>query len=198
LYVSGDSKVSSRAQGKKMRVGINLAFHGIVDAQQVLHDLPKITMLLKTLKFGFDAELHYISHAPDDRILRHLFAARGIFMRWHDLPLEALPGIYKSLDFHICQMMHSAIFAMGAGVPTISIAYDEKAFALFKLLNMDSYCVPISSWEPDDLLLRFGTMMAHKSDIRQHLEVRVAELDGISREFLVSACDQLRRLPSHS
>jgi len=57
-------------------------------------------------------------------------------------PLDILRHV-SSLDLMIATRFHSALFALLAGVPAITIAYQHKGQGIMSMLGLDPFCVPM-------------------------------------------------------
>jgi len=181
---NGRPRGTARQPKGRLRIGINLACHGIITARHLERDLDNIAIVAKALRKKYNAELHYVAHAGSERLAWWLLASRGVITQWHDTPPERLVELYGTLDFHVSQMMHSAILALRAGVPTIAMAYDEKTAALFDLLGIPELCVPITDWDPADILSRFDEMTENCDELRARFSARIASLRGEAARFL--------------
>jgi polysaccharide pyruvyl transferase WcaK-like protein len=92
-----------------------------------------------------DADLLYMVHTD-----REIDAARRLRREFPTLricryPAAKLLYVYGQLDLVVSMMLHSAIFAFAAGVPAVSIAYDEKNRAFMDDTGHPERCFDVAS-----------------------------------------------------
>lgn len=115
----------------------------------------------------------------DDRII-----ARRIVARAHaeQLPIVFVervlsPGqlrdAYARLDVLVATRMHSAIFALGGGVPTLVVGYLYKSIGIMELLGLGRFALAIDSLDTPTLLARFDELWAERSAVRLRLADRI-------------------------
>jgi colanic acid/amylovoran biosynthesis protein len=92
-----------------------------------------------------------------------------------DRPLSpaVLKGAYRSLDLLVATRMHSAIFALSSGVPTLAIGYLHKSLGIMEMLDVARHVVDIDTISTEQILQAFDTLWAERSDIRRHLNTRI-------------------------
>lgn len=164
-------------------IGLNLALHGPISANNISRDIDKMADLLKRLQLKFPVSFHYIAHAPSERLAWWMLKSRGLNMPWYDLKPAALPKLYATLDAHICQMMHSAICAMNRDVPVTAFAYDRKTNGLFDLMRLPQYCVSMGNWSTDSVFPILERMIQERGKIRAHIQEARERLLNEGAEF---------------
>ena len=170
----------------RCKIGINIACHSQWAASYVRRDIDKYAFAFKTLQKKYDAELHFMSHSAVDRVVWWLLKGRGVKARFRRAPSSELPAIYSEFEVVVAQMMHSTIFAMGAGVPTVAIGYDVKMFGLFAIMGMSDYIISVADWNEMELIEVVGKAIREGDEIRQALKRRKAELARANEEFLAA------------
>jgi hypothetical protein len=188
LFYRGDA-LPSPAVRQRRKIGINIACHGSWSAANVKRDIGKIAETLKMIETRYDAELHFISHSPADRIVWWLLRARGVHMRFRRTEVSRMPGIYREMDALFGQMMHSTIFAMGAGVPVVAIGYDVKLYGFFEMMGMSEFLVDLSDWKPSEVVGLLDRAMNEGEVIRQALARRQQALMAGNLAFLAEVAD---------
>ena len=98
--------------------------------------LPHIVELLKHIQRSYGATFTYLVHHDFEEIVISFLRRRGIQMDVVHLDTLQLLDAYQSLDFVICQMLHSCIFASNQEVPFFNVAYDQKSIAFCELLGI--------------------------------------------------------------
>lgn len=64
---------------------------------------------------------------------------------------EELVYLYSKMNVFIGSRMHSAIFAIAGGVPTIGLAYQPKTKGTFELINMGNQALSITDFTKNEL-----------------------------------------------
>lgn len=98
-------------------------------------------------------------HGDSDSVaserLHHLLHLARVEAVLHplDCSLSDRCQIYGGMDLFIGSRMHSCIFAMLRGVPTVGLAYQPKTIGTFGWLGLDRFALPAGSFSPDQLYL---------------------------------------------
>jgi len=73
-----------------------------------------------------------------------------------DLPEpEQLQSLYGLMNYFVATRMHSAILAMNAGVPVITIGYLHKSRGIMREANLAEWCFDIGTVTPGELVRGF-------------------------------------------
>ncbi len=118
--------------------------------------------------------------AQDDRrIARRIVAtaaAQGIagpILVDKRLSPELLKGAYGRLDVMIATRMHSAIFALSAGIPTLVIGYLHKSVGIMEMLQLERHVIEIGLIDAETLCAGFDRLWNERDDIRGQLAATV-------------------------
>ena len=65
---------------------------------------------------------------------------------------ERIKAAYGQLDLLLATRLHSAIFALAEGVPSVCIAYQPKATGVFAMLGCSPYCLPLQDISSQSLI----------------------------------------------
>jgi colanic acid/amylovoran biosynthesis protein len=163
--------------------GQNPRFHGQQQYEAA------IVALIRHIRERYDARVMLFAQcsgptaAQDDRIIsRRIIASAGpdpeiIFV---DRPLspELLKGAYRSLDLLVATRMHSAIFALSSGVPTLAIGYLHKSVGIMEMLGLTRHVVDIDSLSTEQLLSSFDSLWCERDEVRRHARSRVSAMQG--------------------
>jgi colanic acid/amylovoran biosynthesis protein len=76
---------------------------------------------------------------------------------------------YKRMDCVIGSRMHTGVFALGNGVPTVLIAYQPKALGLMEMFDLDRYCCNIRTVTEDELFELVYEVLDSKEEISAHI-----------------------------
>jgi len=187
LFFEGSA---GRGLGKSDRsvlhVGLNFAIHGKESAARLARQHADICNFLKAFGERHKVVYHYVQHTTTERVASLLLRAQGINAEYHDPKTEDLPALYRSLDLHICQMLHSAILSIGAGTPTMHFAYDAKGMEFFKLMRLPEFCLaewPINFSAAEKAV---GMLVEQNASVRKKIVERLAEIRADRDRFLAS------------
>lgn len=106
-----------------------------------------------------------------------------------DLSPQALLALYGGFELMIGTRMHANILAMGAGTPTVAIAYGHKTTGIMELLGLADHVLPIEE-VAERLDGMVGALWAERAAVRASLPGRVAE----ARRQAAGAAVEVRRL----
>lgn len=116
--------------------------------------------------------------AQDDRrIARRIAAAAGqpdaLVLIDAALPPEVLKAAYRQMDALVATRMHSAIFALSSGVPTLAIGYLHKSIGIMEMLGLDRYVLDIDTIDAARACAGFDRLWAERAGIRDRLTTRM-------------------------
>jgi colanic acid/amylovoran biosynthesis protein len=111
-----------------------------------------------------------------------------------DLPPGALKAIAGRLDLFIGTRMHSNIFALAMGTPTLAISYQPKTDGIMRMLGMGRWVLPIANLHPDGLRTRLEELWAERAQVRCHLLERIPEICKQARHDIALALKEIMPL----
>jgi colanic acid/amylovoran biosynthesis protein len=143
-----------------------------------------VVALIRHLQINYNAYVVLFSQccgptpAEDDRrIARRIAQAVGqsnnLFLVETIVPPEVLKAAYRQMDIVVATRMHSAIFALSVGVPTLVISYLYKAIGMMEMLGLESHVLDINTITADYLCTGFDQLWAKRAAIRYHLSQRL-------------------------
>jgi len=97
-----------------------------------------------------------------------------------ELDAEQIKWLCGRMELFVGTRMHSNIFALSLGVPTLAIAYQPKTRGIMASLGLEDFVVPIENLSLETLRDRFETLSRQKAKIREHLERVICEVEGSS------------------
>lgn len=98
-------------------------------------------------------------------------------------PLE-LKAMYGQMDLFVGTRMHSCIFALSEGVPTIAIAYlRNKAFGIMEMINLPELVIDIKDVAEGQHMHLLDAVWTRRSEVKNHLRDRMHML----REWIMAA-----------
>jgi polysaccharide pyruvyl transferase WcaK-like protein len=124
-----------------LTVGLNLAFHGADASAALPARLRLVAAAARRLAARRPCRFVYFVHEQPERLLPRLLRLEGVQARVVDAAPAAMLAEYRTLDLQVCQMLHSSIFAMAAGVPAVALAYDVKNAGFFELMGLSGFCL---------------------------------------------------------
>jgi colanic acid/amylovoran biosynthesis protein len=87
-----------------------------------------------------------------------------------------LKAVYGGLDAFIGTRMHSNIFALSSGVPTVAIGYQFKTLGIAQSVGIEAWVLDIESLEASTLVQRLAALWAEQDRIRAHLRQTIPSL----------------------
>ena len=192
-YRAENHPLSPRREGRPV-IGINLAAHGWRALSILKPLLPTIIGFLKDIQRTHRCELLYLQHHDLERPVIDFLRAEGLRFELVYGPPDDLLNGYARTDFVICQMLHASIFAVTAGKPFLSIAYDDKSVAFGKLLGMTECCLLPRDVEPALLEKAFASLFEDRAALGARLDRRKRDLRLAQTRFaeqLVAEADRL-------
>jgi polysaccharide pyruvyl transferase WcaK-like protein len=180
----GGSQSRRKFTDGKLHVGLNFALHGKERAGFIAQQHKIFCDVLAEFAHRHDVMYHYMQHAYTERGVPLMLRARGISVIREDLPVDQMLSLYRVLDLHICQMLHSAILAVNAGTPTLHYGYDVKSLGFFVLMQMSEVCHP--DWPLDDkrMLADLEAILTNSQRIRTHIVERKKQVKQHADAFL--------------
>ena len=108
---------------------------------------------------------------------------RCIFYSLRDLERpEEIAGVYSRMDCFVGSRMHSTIFALAAGVPTIGLAYQPKTKGTFRKFNIEQFSFEIKSFKSEDVLSAVESCLkGNQRDIRPDISSWTQKVESIVR-----------------
>lgn len=119
----------------------------------------------------------------DDRVMARLIlermpeGARAVLL---DIPTtpHLLRAAYAEMDLFIATRMHSGIFAIASGVPTLLIGYLHKTLGLAEMLGMEEWVLDISEVTEGQLTQKLSALWQRRDAVREQLTERVRALQA--------------------
>lgn len=116
------------------------------------------------------------SDSQDDRPVARRIAARlsdlsgsVLLVDWPIAP-DLLKAIYGQMDAFVATRAHAAIFALSAGVPTLIIGYQPKAWGIARLLGIEKWIVDIRQISSQALIDLLAALWAERGTVRNRIE----------------------------
>ena len=147
----------------------------VVEAIEQLHRQRETAVYLFVQCFG-------PSRSQDDRIVtRRVFdqlQQRGVpcFLIENLTDSASIKAAYACMDGMIATRMHTAIFALSSGVPTVVIGYQPKSLGMVRFLEVEAFYSDIGQITTDELMAQLETLHQQAAGIRAHLNGRMADL----------------------
>lgn len=109
------------------------------------------------LVVGLDGDIFFFCHTPSDadearRIMTRSNNRNRMCILDPDIPPRELKYLTGEVDLFIGTRMHSTIFSMGMGTPTISIPYLPKSSDLMSRLELDDLVLKIEDVNHGELM----------------------------------------------
>jgi|LJSS01.1.fsa_nt_gb polysaccharide pyruvyl transferase WcaK-like protein len=160
------------------RVGLNFAMHSSIAEALLRRNFPVYVAALKSYQAESGCDYLYFVHSDSEHKVASLLAGEGIrLQKVVGMPADLIEQ-YRTLSFHVCQMLHSAILATATACPTLNIAYDVKSFGFYEMMGIRSQCISADGVTVDQILNGMRDVASSQQRLRHHLSARRAELEG--------------------
>lgn len=163
-------------QGEKLRIGINIPFHGYEPTEWIKKYLKEFVIALKKLQQATDCEFTYFVHYDAEVLVAALIRDQRLSLSVVNTDATQLPSEYAKMNLHIGGMLHSCIIASAVGTPCIGLAYDEKHIGFFDLMERGEYCLRANPINFDTLLQKSLEILQNATHERMKINARRQEL----------------------
>lgn len=102
---------------------------------------------------------------------------------------EDVVSLYSKMDLFIGSRMHSCIFSLAAGVPTICLAYQFKSLGTFELLGLEEDCFDVESFRVKELQKKIKQKVEALSKCKKEVKQKVKAANALTQEKVVSYFD---------
>lgn len=168
LFLRPAASASPPAGGERPAlVGLNFALHGPNGAATLRERMRWIVPLVRRISDAWRCRLRYFVHSDVERVFPMLLSQHGIEVEVVDAPVQAMLDAYAEVDLHVCQMLHSSILAIAAGIPTVNIGYDAKNLAFFRLMGIPDLCFASKGLDAERVFESAARLYAERDVFRQ-------------------------------
>jgi len=94
-----------------------------------------------------------------------------------ELGAKEIKWLCGRMGFFVGTRMHSNIFALSLGVPTLAVAYQPKTEGIMAALGLEDFVVPIEDLSLQTLTDRFEALSRDQAKIREHLQEVIGEVE---------------------
>ena len=92
------------------------------------------------------------------------------------LPPALLKSACGLMDVFLATRMHSGVFALSAGVPTLAVGYLSKTRGIMETLGLQKWVLEIESLEEEVLWATLQALWEERHAVRRHLIERIPTL----------------------
>ncbi|WP_380677909.1 polysaccharide pyruvyl transferase family protein [Salinigranum sp. GCM10025319] len=134
----------------------------------------------------YNSKIFFFSHTPNDvdeanRIIDLSSVNSGVQVLDPDTPPRELKYLTGEMDLFIGTRMHSTIFSMAMGTPTISIAYLPKSIDLMNRLDLDPLVLKIENTDAEEIQEMIKKVL-NDSEFQEKMEVGIGQLQSLARK----------------
>lgn len=176
LFIQTAPPKLKNGEFKNPQIGINIPFHGYEPTEWIKNYLSDFVDFLQNLKQMTGCDFTYFVHYDSELLIVELIKDRGISIATVDTDAASLPYQYSKMDIHIGGMLHSCIIATAAGTPCIGLAYDEKHFGFFELMQRTNYCLKANPFNAEALLQKTIDLLGESNGERSKIAARLQHL----------------------
>lgn len=114
-----------------------------------------------------------------------------------EYPAAELHWLCGRMDLFVGTRMHSNIFALSSGVPTLAIAYQPKTQGIMSEMGLGDCVLSIERLTLERLQHVFDAIFDRKSEIRTHLESNIPALEAKALEAGQMIADSFDQWKGH-
>lgn len=103
-------------------------------------------------------------------------ASKNFVILEDDLSPQEIKGLISKFEMFVGTRMHSNIFATGAFVPTVAIAYEKKTNGIMKMLDLEKHLVNIEDINHENIIALVKRCFKNRTQISNHLSNRIPEV----------------------
>lgn len=129
----------------------------------------------------FVPQVTFADGRDDDRVTARRVAAAaarpdGVRVVEDELSPAEVRWLCGEMDAFVGTRMHSNIFALSSGVPTLAIAYQPKTAGIMSRLGLGDFVVPIEGLTERELCAKFDALLELAPEIERRLQATIPEL----------------------
>ena len=133
----------------------------------------------------------------DDRMISKTLFSRlektipAPHLLYHDLPDDSSPytiiDLLSRADIALATRFHSALFALIAGTPVVSINYQHKSEGIMKELGFENFCLEIEKINSKKIKRMVLYTLQNKDKIRMTISKKLIKMRALIKERLRSS-----------
>lgn len=136
--------------------------------------ITSVTESIRYLCSEYNASCFIMPHVQKDLPIGEQVYFRtescNVFLLKGNYTPHLMRKIYGEMDLLIGTRIHSSIFAISEGVPTITIAYQiPKGFGIIGMVGLDKYILDIANINTEDMIKRINMILRDREQIREDL-----------------------------
>ncbi|MGI8351378.1 polysaccharide pyruvyl transferase family protein [Niallia circulans] len=146
-----------------------------------------ITTISQELNSVFVFIPQVIFQGDDDRIIAKEIKSKlekqeSLIILENDISPNEIKELISRFDMFLGTRMHSNIFALGAEVPTVAIAYEHKTNGIMGVLELDDYVIDIEDVTPEKLNNLVNKCYKQNKELRNKIAIKIPEVQNRIKE----------------
>jgi colanic acid/amylovoran biosynthesis protein len=110
------------------------------------------------------------------RVLSSVGTLDGIILVDQEMGPADMKALCGAMDLFVGTRMHSAIYALDGGVPTLTVAYQPKTTGIMAALGLERFVLPIEDVTTEVLRAAFERLREEADTVRAVLAMRIPEI----------------------
>jgi colanic acid/amylovoran biosynthesis protein len=94
---------------------------------------------------------------------------------------QEIKGIIGMLDLLISHRMHPTIFALSMGIPSILLAFNEKAYGLMRRFELSDYVVPTNNISEREILSKIDAIFYDYTKIKKTIIEKISPVENLAK-----------------
>jgi colanic acid/amylovoran biosynthesis protein len=124
---------------------------------------------------GLDAKYNDLSISRE--IVGLMRQSHNVQVIGEDYSPEELKTLYGFMDIFVGVRMHANIFALGAKVPVLAVAYEPKTLGIMESLGLHEFVSDIRTLSFGELRDKMDALISNRSRIRNYLQSKVPAVE---------------------
>lgn len=117
-----------------------------------------------------------------EKVLALMHNSGSVTVARNNCSIDETAGLFAQCDLVVGMRLHSLIFALMEGVPSVGIVYDPKVRNTMSRLGMEQYAIDLAKLTSQNLYQTMGRAWNNRKQIRDELEDKVKELRSLAAE----------------
>lgn len=114
-----------------------------------------------------------------ERLKEILINKQRFFLIKGDYSPQDIKGIIRECDIMLSLRMHPIIAALSLGIPSILIAFNDKAYGLMKRFDLENYVCDIRNLSEDELYIKLTTLVENRHNIHEKINAKLPYINKL-------------------
>lgn len=128
---------------------------------------------------------HVLKDIPFSLKIKERVNSNNLYVLKGDYSVETLKKLYGNMDIFIGTRIHSDIFALSQGVPTLGLAYElHKGLGSFEMIGLEDLVIDLSKMSKKELIERVNHLIKNKEDLNRKITERISSFHKTIEDYV--------------